>query len=121
MISCKQPIKFALFQKQERKGSNLDLTYKESNYRKFDYHKKLMHLPREKFLRRFLLHVRPKGFMCIRHYGYLANRVRVKQLEKIRKCLKVTKAIVVQPAKSGYSPAAQAGTTTILTQGHLIF
>jgi len=55
--------------------------------------------------------------MRIRHYGYLANRVRVKQLEKIRKCLKAAKAIVVQPAKSGYSPAAQANTVNILTQG----
>jgi len=64
--------------------------------------------------------VLPKGFMRIRHYGYLANRVRVKQLEKIRECLKVAKAIVVQPAKSGYSPAAQAGTTTILTHGDRI-
>ncbi|VAW65764.1 hypothetical protein MNBD_GAMMA10-3093 [hydrothermal vent metagenome] len=67
-----------------------------------------MHLPGEKFLRQFLLHVLPKGFMRIHHYGYLANRVRVKQLEKIRKCLKVAKAIAIQPAKSGYSPATQA-------------
>jgi len=35
----------------------------------------------EKILRRFLLHVPPEGFMRIRHYGYLANRVCVKQLE----------------------------------------
>jgi len=55
--------------------------------------------------------------MRIRHYGYLANRVRVKPFEKIRECLKVAKAIAVQPAKSGYSPAAQANTVNILTQG----
>ena len=36
------------------------------------------------FLRRFLLHILPKGLMRIRHYGYLANRVRVEQLKKIR-------------------------------------
>jgi len=58
-----------------------------------------MNLPGEKFPERFLLHMLPKGFMRIRHYGYLANQVRVKQLEKTRKCLKVAKAIVVQPAK----------------------
>ena len=33
-----------------------------------------MTLPGEEFLRRFLLHVLPKGLMRIRHYGYLANR-----------------------------------------------
>jgi len=59
--------------------------------------------------------VLPKGFMRIRHYGYLANRVRVKQLEKIRECLKVAKAIAIQPTKSSYSPTRQVGTVNILT------
>jgi len=48
---------------------------------------KTMTLPGEEFLRRFLLHVLPKGLMRIRHYGYLANRVRVKQLHHIRQRL----------------------------------
>ena len=48
---------------------------------------KTMVLPGEEFLRRFLLHVLPKGLMRIRHYGYLANRVRVKQLNHIRQRL----------------------------------
>ena len=85
------------------------------NFQWLDYrdnHKKLMHLPGEEFLRRFLLHVLPKGFMRIRHYGYLANRVRVKQLEKIRECLEVAKAIAVQPTKSGYSPTTQVGSAS---------
>ena len=30
-------------------------------------------LPVEEFIRRFLLHVLPRGFMRIRHFGYLAN------------------------------------------------
>ncbi len=37
---------------------------------------KVMRLPAEEFIRRFLLHVLPKGFMRIRHYGLLANRHR---------------------------------------------
>jgi len=48
---------------------------------------KTMALPGEEFLRRFLLHVLPKGLMRIRHYGYLANRVRVKHLNHIRQRL----------------------------------
>ena len=47
-----------------------------------DNQKKSMTLAGEEFLRRFLLHVLPKGFMRIRHYGYLANRVRVQQIKK---------------------------------------
>jgi len=52
-----------------------------------DNQTKSMTLPGEEFLRRFLLHVLPKGLMRIRHYGYLANRVRVKQLQNIRQKL----------------------------------
>jgi hypothetical protein len=37
---------------------------------------KLMTLPVTEFIRRFLLHVLPKGFMRIRQYGFLSNRVR---------------------------------------------
>ncbi len=35
-----------------------------------------MTLAAEEFIRRFLLHVLPKGFVRIRHYGWMANRVR---------------------------------------------
>ncbi len=37
---------------------------------------KLMTLSRDEFLRRFLLHLLPKGFVRIRHFGFLANRRR---------------------------------------------
>jgi len=35
-----------------------------------------MTLAAEEFVRRFLLHVLPKGFVRIRHYGWMANRCR---------------------------------------------
>ena len=35
-----------------------------------------MTLKAEEFIRRFLLHVLPKGFVKIRHFGFLANRCR---------------------------------------------
>ncbi|HEX8811109.1 MAG TPA: IS91 family transposase [Terracidiphilus sp.] len=37
---------------------------------------KLMTLSLDEFLRRFLLHILPKGFIRIRHFGFLANRRR---------------------------------------------
>jgi len=37
---------------------------------------KVMTLEVDEFLRRFLLHVVPRGFMRIRHFGLLANRAR---------------------------------------------
>ena len=38
--------------------------------------KKLMTLPVDEFLRRFLLHLLPRGFVRIRNFGFLANRRR---------------------------------------------
>jgi hypothetical protein len=36
------------------------------------------------FIRRFLLHALPNGFVKIRHYGFLANRNRANNLAKLR-------------------------------------
>jgi hypothetical protein len=41
------------------------------------------------FIRRFLLHVLPKGFHRIRHYGLLASGAREENLAKARKLLAV--------------------------------
>ncbi len=49
--------------------------------------RKVMQLDGVEFLRRFLQHVLPKGFMRIRHYGFLANSVRKKRLHVIRQLL----------------------------------
>jgi hypothetical protein len=39
------------------------------------------------FIRRFLLHVLPSGFMKIRHYGFLANRFRKEKIALCRELL----------------------------------
>jgi len=44
---------------------------------------KIMALSAEEFLRRFLLHTLPSGFVKIRHYGLLGNRCRH---EKVARC-----------------------------------
>lgn len=41
------------------------------------------------FIRRFLLHTLPKGFVKIRHYGFLANRNRAKNLKTIRRLMRL--------------------------------
>lgn len=51
--------------------------------------KKSKTLPADKFIRRFLLHVLPKGFTKIRHYGFLSSRIKKKMLEVIREALHV--------------------------------
>ena len=48
---------------------------------------KLLTLSAEEFLRRFIMHVLPKGFMKIRHYGLLSSRKREARLRLARKLL----------------------------------
>ena len=48
---------------------------------------KVMTLSPEEFIRRFLLHVLPPGFMRIRHYGWLANRSKREWLPRLRQLL----------------------------------
>ena len=46
---------------------------------------KVMTLTANEFIRRFLLHVLPAGFMRIRHYGVLGNRCRTPQMAACRR------------------------------------
>ena len=48
--------------------------------------KRLMTLPVEEFLRRFLLHLLPRGFVRIRNFGFLANRRREELLPLCFRC-----------------------------------
>jgi hypothetical protein len=48
---------------------------------------RIMTLSATEFIRRFLLHVLPKGFVRIRHFGYLANPVRTERLAQCRSLL----------------------------------
>jgi hypothetical protein len=46
-----------------------------------------MTLDADEFIRRFLLHVLPRGFMRLRHYGFLANRHKARTLRRCRALL----------------------------------
>ena len=50
---------------------------------------RVMTLPTDEFIRRFLLHVLPRGFHRIRHYGLLAASSRKNRLALARKLLNV--------------------------------
>ena len=63
---------------------------------------KIMTLAAEEFLRRFLLHVLPGGFVRIRHFGFLANRGRTAKLARCRALL----AAGPPPGPAGPEPIA---------------
>ncbi len=62
--------------------------------------KKTMTLQAQEFIRRFLLHVLPDGFMRIRHFGLLANRSKKQALAQCRKLLKLDPALPQSPILS---------------------
>jgi hypothetical protein len=65
---------------------------------------KVMALEAVEFIRRFLLHVVPSGFVRIRHYGLQANRVRAENLTRCRALLGVAQ----QSGGGGAAPPQQA-------------
>jgi hypothetical protein len=74
---------------------------------------KVMELTAAEFLRRFLLHVVPTGFVRIRHYGLLANRTRQEKLTRARQLLAIVAATPLLspasvPATDTRSPPAAA-------------
>lgn len=62
-------------------GDTVSFTYKD--YRQSGT-KKLMTLDAAEFIRRFAMHILPKGFVRIRHFGFLNSRIKVKALPAIR-------------------------------------
>jgi len=48
---------------------------------------KSMTLQAQEFIRRFLLHVLPDGFVRIRHFGFLANRYKKDNIQKCREII----------------------------------
>jgi hypothetical protein len=64
---------------------------------------KTMTLPTHEFIRRFLMHVLPKGLHRIRHYGLLANGHRAANIARARELLAVP-----SPAKQPVTSATAA-------------
>jgi hypothetical protein len=74
-----------------------------------DRRPKTLTLAAEEFLRRFLLHVLPRGFVKVRHYGLLANRYRQARVEECRRLLLVVSVLAgLSAGASAAVPAAAA-------------
>lgn len=55
--------------------------------------KKVISLHVKEFMRRFLLHVLPKGFVRIRHFGFLSSRIKKVKIVTIRMLMGVAEAV----------------------------
>ena len=102
------------------------LSYRD---RKDEDRKKPLTLDAQEFIRRFLLHVLPDGFMRLRHFGFLANRAKKQALAQCRRLLKLDPALPQSPMESAKDlllritgvdlnrcPSCQKGTMVIVAE-----
>jgi hypothetical protein len=69
------------------------VTFRYKDYRRDGAERnRTMTLTTDEFIRRFLLHVLPKGFHRIRHYGLLASATRKANVARVRQLLAVPPA-----------------------------
>jgi hypothetical protein len=81
------------------------VTFRYKDYADDQRHK-TMTLSAEEFLRRFLQHVLPRGFVKIRHYGLLANRRRAQKLDLCRRLLLPVNAAAELTLEPPVAPSA---------------
>ena len=88
------------------------VTFKYKDYRVEGPERyKTMTVAPGEFIRRFMLHVLPKGFHRIRHYGLLArSRTKADTITRARELIKL--ATPPQPSRSMTTDAAPAGAAT---------
>jgi len=85
-----------------------------------------MTLDAVEFIRRFLLHVLPNGFMRIRYYGFLANRKRREKIALCRRLLGLGDKPSIsppQPVQEGLDAPSQLDDFTlcpVCKKGHMI-
>ncbi len=87
------------------------VTFRWQNYRG-GHQPGTMTLEATEFIRRYLLHVLPRGFQRMRQYGLLANRHRMEKLARCRGLLgnAPAAAIAETPRAASEQPAAEAVT-----------
>jgi Putative transposase/Transposase zinc-binding domain len=82
------------------------VTFKWKDYR-FEGREryKTMTLATHEFIRRFLIHVLPKGFHRIRHYGFLANGARAETIARARELLAIAAPETANTATTEPAPS----------------
>jgi hypothetical protein len=94
------------------RADDRNVTFKWKDYR-FEGRERMkaMTIPAHEFIRRFLVHVLPKGLHRIRHYGLFANTVRAENLARMRELLAVT-----APAVEDRGSTVDVETPAVLAQ-----
>ena len=81
---------------QSMENGKVTFTWKD---RSDDNKTKVMTLEAEEFMRRFLLHVLPKGFRKIRYFGFMSPRFKTENIRIIRELIGKNGDVFVPPVK----------------------
>jgi hypothetical protein len=97
------------------------VTFRYKNYRRSGVDRQqVMTMAANEFIRRFLIHVLPRGFHRIRHYGLLASSARKDCLAQARDLLEVAPAredtVVIQEPVDPRPPCPCCGGTMIIIE-----
>jgi hypothetical protein len=100
------------------------VTFHYKDYRMDDLaRRKVMTLAADEFIRRFMLHILPKGFHRIRHYGLFANTGRAAHIARLRELLgsappaeKVASSSQDEPAETVLPPCPCCGGRMIVIE-----
>ena len=92
-------------------NQNDRVSFKLKNYKK-NGKKEILTLDQKEFIRRFSLHVLPKGFTRIRHYGILSGTWKKKHLKKLQNKLSKGKKKIIHEIKTllHVCPSCKKGT-----------
>jgi Putative transposase len=81
------------------------VAFRAKNYRQ-GRRRETLSLPEQEFVRRFLLHVLPRGFVRVRYYGLLANTQRATMIARCRELLGAATTDVAAPANPNANECA---------------
>ncbi len=103
------------------------ISFMVKNYRKGGS-KEICQLPKSEFIRRFSMHILPKNFVRIRHYGILSSTGKKKHLITIRRQTGEVRLLVKRgPILAGFCPVCKKGKLVTIAifqdrgpPGHLI-
>ena len=83
------------------------VTFTYKDYRR-EHRQRTLTLAAVEFIRRFMMHVLPHGFVRIRYYGFLANAHRKAHLQKIRQMLAAPQPAIPDEATGDHDAASPA-------------
>lgn len=90
------------------KLDNKAVTFSLKNYRKGGQ-RSLLQLPDPEFIRRFALHILPKGFVRIRHFGILSSTLKKNLLLPLKQKIGTIPLPEKPPLKINVCPSCKAG------------